>query len=101
MAPGLDLFEPSSTVKALAAPGLAQPSPLTGGLAGLTTSRRRAVLLARVVAVVRNEKLPAATTLPSGHFAAHAPRDWKKKPLSESRKQETKKTENRRRKKSR
>ena len=79
LAPGLDLFEPSSTVKALTAPGFAQPSPLAGGFAGLTTSRRRAVLLTRVVAVIRKEKPSATTTLPSAHFAAHAPEGRKKK----------------------
>jgi hypothetical protein len=100
-APRLNLLQPGGTAKAITAARFAQPPPLAGGLAGLTTSRRRTVLLARVVAVVRNEQLFAATALPSGHSEAHAPGGRKKKPLSESRKRTTKKTQSRRRKKGR
>jgi hypothetical protein len=71
LAPELDTAHLVGTAEVIAVGGFAQPTPLTGGLAGLPTRGRRTVVLAGFVARIGNEKLGATAAFASGLLAAH------------------------------
>jgi hypothetical protein len=59
------------TAEVISVGGLAQPTPLTGGLAGATTIGRQTVKLAIRVMSVGMEELIAAAALPSLLLGTH------------------------------
>jgi len=79
--------------------GLAAPPPLAGGLAGLATGRLPAVVLPIHVPVIRDKELSATTALASGRSATHAPKEGSNTPPFQPNPPRTKKSQNRRRKK--
>ncbi len=77
--PLLDPFDLGGAPEAVAVAVPAQPSSLTGGLAGLSAGQFKAVLLAIDGAPVGNEELPATTALASTCRAAHREREAAKR----------------------
>jgi hypothetical protein len=71
LAPELDAAHLVGTAEVVAVAGLAQPAPLTGGLAGLPTSGLGTIVLAGLVTRIGNEKLGATAAFASGLLAAH------------------------------
>ncbi len=76
------------------------PAALTGHLTGLTTSRRRTETLVMPVAVIREEELPATTTLAPTRFASHRLPSRKNKIRKSNQKNESEEEAKRRKKKS-
>ena len=74
MAPRLDPLHVKRAAKVVAVGTLVQPAPLTGRLAGLPASRLGTVMLALVIAKIREEKLAATATLALFGPDAHGPR---------------------------
>jgi len=70
-APLLDARHILGITEVVAVGGLAQPSPLTGRLAGLLAIGFPAVLLPVAIAVIREEKGAATAALTSLWFVAH------------------------------
>ena len=78
MAPLSNPLHVVGTAEVILVGGLAQPAPLTGGLAGAATLRRQAVKLALGVMPVGMEELIAAAALASLLLGTHRASSWKK-----------------------
>ena len=67
-APGADALHPITLSEVVAVGWLTRPAPLAGGFAGVATIRLAAVMLARLIAVIRVEELSAMEALTSAAF---------------------------------
>ena len=74
LAPRLDALHVKRAAKVIAVGPLVKPALLTGRLAGLAASRLGTVVLALVIAKIREEKLAATATLALFGPDAHGPR---------------------------
>src|SRR5438128_2295095 len=79
LAPELDAADLVGSPEVVAIAGLAQPAPLTGCLAGLSTRGVRTIVLAALVTRIRNEQLGARPAFASGLLAAHCELSSKKR----------------------
>ena len=71
LAPALDPLDVGGSTEVVAVAALAQPTPLTGGLAGLPAGGLGTVVLAIRAARIWNEEGAAAAALTSARRAAH------------------------------
>ena len=74
LAPRLDPLHVKRAAKVIAVGPFVQPASLTGRLAGPAASRLGTVMLALVIAKIREEKLAATATLALFGPDAHGPR---------------------------
>src|SRR5436309_2185143 len=88
LAPELDAADLVGSAEVVAVAGFAQPPPLTGGLTGLSTRGGRTIVLAGLIARIRNEQLGARLAFASGLLAAHCELSSKERSGEENEKKE-------------